>query len=36
MRKWIAAGCTAALAVGVVACGSSNNSGGGGSGSSGS
>jgi ribose transport system substrate-binding protein len=30
MRKWIAAGCTAVLAVGVVACGSDNNSGGGG------
>src|SRR3954447_23315625 len=29
MRKWIAAGCTAALAVGVAACGSDNNSGGG-------
>jgi ribose transport system substrate-binding protein len=31
MRKWIAAACTAALAMGVVACGSDNNSGGGGS-----
>ena len=30
MRKWIAAGCTAALAVGVVACGSDDNGGGGG------
>jgi ribose transport system substrate-binding protein len=27
MRKWIAAGCTAALAVGVVACGSDDNGG---------
>src|SRR5919112_3454274 len=36
MRKWIAAGCTAALAVGVVACGSDDNSGGGGGSSSGS
>jgi ribose transport system substrate-binding protein len=35
MRKWIAAGCTAALAMGVVACGSDDN-GGGSSGSSGS
>ena len=34
MRKWIAAGCTAVLAVGVVACGSDDNSGGGGGGSS--
>src|SRR3954452_16805412 len=34
MRKWIAAGCTAALAMGVVACGSDNNSGGGGGGAS--
>jgi len=38
MRKWIAAGCTAALALGVVACGSDDNSssGGGSSSSSGS
>src|SRR3954449_2760332 len=34
MRKWTAAGCAAALAVGVVACGSDDKSGGGGGGSS--
>ncbi len=36
MRKWIAAGCAAALAVGVVACGSDDNGGSGSSSSSGS